>query len=149
MVKNKQKVALIKKDKEQDNHVVAIKNKLYDNSALEASTNASFEGAPVNLSTQQKAKYRTDSAAVKPGFALKMNKGNSASERRSYILPNVQENFNNQYKSYGRLDPPTERGREQQQLPSMTEFDFAAKYRDRMLQQFPKANMPHMKRIIN
>ena len=31
----------------------------------------------------------------------------------------------------------------------MTEFEFGGKYRDKMLQQFPKANMPHMKRIIN
>ena len=36
--KNKKKVSLVKKDKEQENHVVAIKNKLYDNSALELST---------------------------------------------------------------------------------------------------------------
>jgi len=35
---NKRKVAVIKKDKEQENHVVALKNKLYDNSALEMST---------------------------------------------------------------------------------------------------------------
>ena len=50
---NRQKVLSIKKDKEQDNHVVAIKNKLYDNSALEASTNASFrqEDAPQGYAT--------------------------------------------------------------------------------------------------
>ena len=39
--KNKKKVAQIKKDKEQDHHVVPIKNKLYDNSALEMSTQRS------------------------------------------------------------------------------------------------------------
>jgi len=38
MQKNKKKVALIKRDKETENHVVAIKNKLYDNQALEMST---------------------------------------------------------------------------------------------------------------
>ena len=38
LTKNRKKVAAIKKDKEQENHVVAIKNKLYDNSALELST---------------------------------------------------------------------------------------------------------------
>lgn len=38
---NKKKVALIKKDREQDNHVIAIKNKLYDNSALDESTQRS------------------------------------------------------------------------------------------------------------
>jgi len=32
---------LVKKEKEQENHVVAIKNKLYDNSALEESTQRS------------------------------------------------------------------------------------------------------------
>lgn len=31
----------VKKEKEQENHVVAIKNKLYDNSALEESTQRS------------------------------------------------------------------------------------------------------------
>jgi len=36
--KNKKKVSIIKQDKVQENHVVAIKNKLYDNSALELST---------------------------------------------------------------------------------------------------------------
>lgn len=41
LTKNKKKVMLIKKEKEQENHVVAIKNKLYDNSALEESTQRS------------------------------------------------------------------------------------------------------------
>jgi len=38
---NRKKVAMIKKDKEQENHIVAIKNKLYDNSGLERSTERS------------------------------------------------------------------------------------------------------------
>ena len=37
-------MASVKKDKEQENHVVAIKNKLYDNSALEMSTQRSSVG---------------------------------------------------------------------------------------------------------
>lgn len=44
--KNKKRVSLVKQDKVQENHVVAIKNKLYDNSALELSTQrSSFIGA--------------------------------------------------------------------------------------------------------
>jgi hypothetical protein len=77
----------MKKDKEQENHVVAIKNKLYDNSALELSTQRSstINGQhpndivkhpedstmimPGNSSTGMNAnKYRTDSAQV---FRLK------------------------------------------------------------------------------
>jgi len=38
VTKNKRKVALVKKDKSSENHVVAIKNKLYDNSALDTTT---------------------------------------------------------------------------------------------------------------
>jgi len=67
------------------------------------------------------------------------------------VLPDVHQDFNNQYKSYGRLDTQSMKGADLRQpnLPSMTEFEFGGKYRDKMLQQFPKANMPHMKRIIN
>lgn len=36
--KNKKIVQQVKKEKERENHVVALKNKLYDNSALEMST---------------------------------------------------------------------------------------------------------------
>lgn len=44
--KNKKRVTMVKQDKVQENHVVAIKNKLYDNSALELSTQrSSFIGA--------------------------------------------------------------------------------------------------------
>jgi len=73
------------------------------------------------------------------------------SDRRQYMLPDVHQDFNNQYKSYGRLDTQSMKGADLRQpnLPSMTEFEFGGKYRDKMLQQFPKANMPHMKRIIN
>lgn len=43
--KNKKRVSMVKQDKVQENHVVAIKNKLYDNSALELSTQrSSFMG---------------------------------------------------------------------------------------------------------
>lgn len=44
--KNRKRVSAIKQDKVQENHVIAIKNKLYDNSALETSTQkSSFIGA--------------------------------------------------------------------------------------------------------
>ena len=41
LARNKKIVAQVKKEKEQENHAVALKNKLYDNSALEVSTQRS------------------------------------------------------------------------------------------------------------
>jgi hypothetical protein len=41
LTKNQKRVSLVKQEKVQENHVVAIKNKLYDNSALELSTQRS------------------------------------------------------------------------------------------------------------
>jgi len=34
-------------------------------------------------------------------------------------------------------------------MPSMTELDFQGRYKDKIMQQWPRSNMPHMKRIIN
>jgi len=98
----------VKKEKESENHVVAIKNKLYDNSALEESTQRSSmneqfmsnsmynnkEGGQFSqeqFAVQQAGRYRTDSAAKKP-FGIKKpgQRGGSVyttNENRSYMLP--------------------------------------------------------------
>jgi len=34
-------------------------------------------------------------------------------------------------------------------MPSMTELDFQGRYKDKIMQQWPRSNVPHMKRIIN
>ena len=50
LARNKKVVAQVKKERKEDNHVVALKNKLYDNSALEVSTQrSSFIGGNPNF----------------------------------------------------------------------------------------------------
>jgi|DEB0MinimDraft_12_1074336.scaffolds.fasta_scaffold09797_1 hypothetical protein len=34
-------------------------------------------------------------------------------------------------------------------MPNMTEIDFTGRYKDKLMSQLPRANMPHMKRIMN
>ena len=151
---NKKKVALIKKDRQQDNHVIAIKNKLYDNSALDESTQrSSFQaGQPGYMSnsmiavdkemTKDQPRYRTDSAAQKAGvFQIKKQHPNFMMDRNpssDRIRNQGQNNTFLQYKSF------------QGEVPNiMTEVDFAGRYKDKITNQWPRTNMPHMKRIIN
>ena len=120
------------------------------------------EGGPQPDASQIANKYRTDSAAKpfglkKPPRGGRLGSGRTHDDRnRSYMLPNLQQNdsFSQHYKSYGGLDPrsqgqystgPVRAGG----LPGMNEVDFAGRYKESLARQFPQANMPHLKRIIN
>lgn len=121
---------LVKKEKEQENHVVAIKNKLYDNSALEESTqrssmneqfmsNSMYQNGEGQFSQEQlyppPGRFRTDSAAKpfgikKPGAGTRGFGGGGSvytAENRSYMLPSLgqAEPFSQNYKSYRGLAP--------------------------------------------
>ena len=82
------------------------------------------------------------------------------------MFPTVGQNdsFSQKYKSYGGVDSasvgnvqsnagPSDllRGARHSHsaLPNMNEVDFTGRYKDKIMGRFPKANYPHLKRIIN
>lgn len=79
VAKNRKKVAAVKREKEQDHHVVAIKNKLYENSAMfEQSTHGS----------SQAAGYQTSKNYISQSLMESERKGEALQRQRTDSAPN-------------------------------------------------------------
>lgn len=142
--------------------MLAIKNKLYDNTAFDhVSTQMSSAGNNTqkhNMSSSVlqgadhvadvQHRYRTNSAAQqqKPGFSLKKGlppRGASISENqktRQSMLPKLGDSttntFSQNYKSFAGAGDP-----------NSGYVDFTGDYRHRNMQ--PRTNMPYVKRMYN